>query len=326
MFSLQLPKRDERGFTLIELLVVIIIIGILAAIAIPLFLDQRKLAVDASVKSDVRNTATQVQTWLAQNPNTVATDVVDYKSKGGNISQSTGDTVNLSVATDGSYLVCGYAGTAAKAYTASSAAYVYDSATGRFGLGSCTGGIVGGGAPSSSAPPSVAPGGFSNNVYTSNFESGDSTLPMWSTVNMGSVGAASTAQANTGTSSYASTYTAGLASGNAGGGYSYMKFTPSPTFVVGKSYTITAYVYLAVPTTSKDRVIVQFARNGGATGTDSGITSGINSWQKVTFTSSTALDSGAYVRIYTQQTVAAGSPGASTGGTLYVDDITISQN
>jgi type IV pilus assembly protein PilA len=59
--------RKDQGFTLIELLVVIIIIGILAAIAIPVFLNQRKKGADASVKSDVHSLATAVETAFTDN-------------------------------------------------------------------------------------------------------------------------------------------------------------------------------------------------------------------------------------------------------------------
>ncbi len=61
-----MAKKDS-GFTLIELLVVIIIIGILAAIAIPVFLNQRKKGYDAQSKSDLRNIATQEETYFTDN-------------------------------------------------------------------------------------------------------------------------------------------------------------------------------------------------------------------------------------------------------------------
>ena len=60
-------KDGDKGFTLIELLVVIIIIGILAGIAIPVFFSQRKKAVDKSVVSDVTNASLSMESYYSTN-------------------------------------------------------------------------------------------------------------------------------------------------------------------------------------------------------------------------------------------------------------------
>jgi type IV pilus assembly protein PilA len=59
--------KDERGFTLIELLVVVLIIGILAAVALPTFLGQRDKGFDADAKSNARNVQTLVESCGVDN-------------------------------------------------------------------------------------------------------------------------------------------------------------------------------------------------------------------------------------------------------------------
>lgn len=69
-------RGTERhaGFTLIELLVVVVIVGILSAVATPVFLNQRKKTVDASLRADIRALAQAQETWIADNPEQFGTD------------------------------------------------------------------------------------------------------------------------------------------------------------------------------------------------------------------------------------------------------------
>jgi type IV pilus assembly protein PilA len=73
----KVQEENEGGFTLIELLVVVIIIGILAAIAIPTFLSQREKAWDKAALSDLRNVAVQLEEIETGYPATVDADTAD---------------------------------------------------------------------------------------------------------------------------------------------------------------------------------------------------------------------------------------------------------
>jgi type IV pilus assembly protein PilA len=100
--------NEEKGFTLIELLVVILIIGILAAIALPAFLGQRQKGQDSEAKSNARNIVSHVESCYTQEQDyQQCTNTAQDLQDSGIPLGTAGGEVNVTSSNANSYVVVG---------------------------------------------------------------------------------------------------------------------------------------------------------------------------------------------------------------------------